>query len=157
MTKEEFINKYSDSKKCINVINQKLEKRIINILKVLDIQYLRKYIVDCGYYIFLTSNKNDEIDTTNLVSNFDFIDEWETLPESENDKNKIIIDDYLKENNFSFCEDSYKIEKINTLIGILNADWINLNTTKDYSIYWTNYNTDLIISLRNKGSYFIKF
>lgn len=107
-------------------------------------------------YIF-TSNKNNEIDTKNLVSNCVFIDEWEMLPESENDKNKIIIDDYLKENDFNFCENSYKIEKINTLIGILNADWINLKTTKEYSIYWTNYNSDLIISLRNNGSYFIKF
>jgi hypothetical protein len=49
----EFIKKYSDSKKCINVINPKHEKRIINILKVLDIQYIRKYVVDCGYYIYL--------------------------------------------------------------------------------------------------------
>lgn len=155
MKKEEFIKKYSNVNYYIGIIGHDSYIRIVDILDRLNIP--SSNIIENNIYKIYLNLDRDAVDENSTISYHDFLNDWKTLSESVDENNAHIINEYLEENRFNFIKNSYKIIKLNSLIGILNADWINYITNVKYSIYWNNFNKDLIITIRNNGSFKIKF
>ena len=144
MTKEEFIKEFCNEKNKIIVSNlDDSSNRVINILNYLKIKY------------FLGKNQinlREDLHFEKMITTYEFIDNWMTTFELTEEYSTYIINKILSENDIND-----EIKYIDETNDFNFSHWINLKTTKEYSIYWTVESRNLKIAIRNCGMYNVTF